>query len=156
MRDIAEDLGGRLERYPRIRDVNTNASWGYFDRERASEFAVDIRRDVVAQHDVSVEQLVEQISAAVRGQVSQNQIKIAGDEVRYDVKLEGNRDVDLVELRKVLVLTPAGAPFVWANWSPSGRAMSWPRSAVRTSSTSVRWRTSSAAPTSWATSITTR
>ena len=110
VRDIAEDLGGRLERYPRIRDVNTNASWGYFDRERASEFAVDIRRDVVAQHDVSVEQLVEQISAAVRGQVSQNQIKIAGDEVRYDVKLEGNRDVDLVELRKVLVLTPAGSP----------------------------------------------
>ena len=110
VRDIAEDLGGRLERYPRIRDVNTNASWGYFDRERASEFAVDIRRDVVAQHDVSVEHLVGQISAAVRGQVSQNQIKIGGDEVRYDVKLEGNRDVDLVELRKTLVLTPEGSP----------------------------------------------
>ena len=110
VRDIAEDLGGRLERYPRIRDVNTNASWGYFTRERASEFAVDIRRDVVARHDVSVEHLVRQISAAVRGQVSENQIKIGGEEIRYDVKLEGNREVDLVELRKTLILTPAGNP----------------------------------------------
>ena len=110
VRDIAEDLGGRLERYPRVRDVNTNASYGYFDRERASEFAVDIRRDVLAHHDVTVEHLVDQVSAAVRGQVSQNQIKIGGDEVRYDVKLEGNREVDLVELRKTLVLTPVGSP----------------------------------------------
>ncbi len=110
VRDIAEDLGGRLERYPRVRDVNTNASWGYFDRERASEFAVDIRRDVVAHHDVTVEHLVGQISAAVRGQVSESQIKIGGDEVRYDVKLEGNREVDIVELRKTLILTPAGNP----------------------------------------------
>ena len=110
VRDIAEDLGGRLQRYPRIRDVNTNASFGYFTRDRASEFAVDIRRDVVARHDMTVDGLVRQISDAVRGQVSQDLLKIGGDEVRYDVKLEGNREVDLVELRQTLVLTPAGNP----------------------------------------------
>ena len=110
VRDIAEDLGGRLQRYPRIRDVNTNASFGYFTRDRASEFAVDIRRDVVARHDMTVDVLVGQISDAVRGQVSQDLLKIGGDEVRYDVKLEGNREVDLVELRQTLVLTPSGNP----------------------------------------------
>ncbi len=110
VRDIAEDLGGRLQRYPRIRDVNTNASFGYFTRDRASEFAVDIRRDVVARHDITVDVLVGQISDAVRGQVSQDLLKIGGDEVRYDVKLEGNREVDLVELRQTMVLTPAGNP----------------------------------------------
>ncbi len=110
VRDIAEDLGRRLERYPRIREVDTNASWSFFRQERASEFAVDIYRDVVAQHGIPVEYLVGQISAAVRGQVSQRQLKVGGEEVRYDVKLEGNREVDLVELRQTLVLTPTGSP----------------------------------------------
>ena len=110
VREIAEDLGGRLERYPRVRDVNTNASYGYFTRDRASQFVVDIRREVVAQHDLPVSSLVQQISAAVRGQVSGTEIKIGGDEVRYDVKLEGNREVDLHRLRQTLILTPANDP----------------------------------------------
>ena len=110
VRDIAQDLGRRLERYPRIRDVNTNASYSYWSRDRAAQFVVDIRRDVVAQHDLPVSSLVQQISAAVRGQVSSTEIKIGGDEVRYDVKLEGNREVDLHRLRQTLILTPAGDP----------------------------------------------
>ena len=110
VREIAEDLGGRLERYPRIRDVNTNASYGFLTRDRASQFVVDIRRDVVAQHDLPVSSLVRQITAAVRGQVSSTEIKIGGDEVRYDVKLEGNREVDLHRLRQTLILTPANDP----------------------------------------------
>ena len=110
VREIAENLSRRLERYPRIRDVNPNASFGYFSRDRASEFVVDIRRDMVARHDLPVDQLVRQIGDAVRGQVSQSVIKIGRDEVRYDVKLEGNRQVDLHELRETLILTPDGDP----------------------------------------------
>ncbi len=110
VREIAENLARRLERYPRIRDVNPNASYGFFTRDRASEFVVDIRRDMVARHDLPVSSLVAQISAAVRGQVSQDEIKIGGDEVRYDVKLEGNREVDLHRLRQTLILTPEGDP----------------------------------------------
>ena len=109
VREIAENLGGRLERFPRVRDVNTNAS-GFFRRDRASEFVVDIRRDVVARHNLPVVQLVQQINAAVRGQVGQNEIKIGGDEVRYEVKLEGNREIDLHQLRQTLLLTPEGDP----------------------------------------------
>ena len=110
VREIAENLARRLERYPRIRDVNPNASYGFYTRDRATEFVVDIRRDVVARHDLPVASLVRQIGDAVRGQVSQSQIKIGGDEVRYDVKLEGNRDVDLHRLRQTLILTPDGDP----------------------------------------------
>lgn len=109
VREIAENLAGRLERFPRVRDVNPNAS-GFFSRDRASEFVVDIRRDIVARHGLSVAQLVGDIGRTVRGQVSQNQLKIGGDEVRYDVKLEGNREVDLHRLRQTLLLTPGGDP----------------------------------------------
>ena len=108
VREIAESLAIRLARFPRVRDINPNASYGGYSRSRASEFVVDIRRDIVARHNLPVVQLVRQIGAATRGQVSQNQIKIGGDEVRYDVKLEGHRQVDLYELRQTLILTPDG------------------------------------------------
>ena len=110
VRDIAEELGRRLRLAPRVRDVDTNASYGFFSRDRASEFVVDIRREMAARHNLPVSQLVAQIGAAVRGQVSQDEIKIGGDEVRYDVKIEGNREVDLQQLRQTLVLTPDGDP----------------------------------------------
>ena len=110
VRNIAEDLGGRLRRFPRVRDVDTNASFGWGARDRATEFALVIRRDIAARNGMPVDRLVGQISSAVRGQVSGATIKIGGDEVRYDVKLEGNREVDLHELKKTLVLTPAGDP----------------------------------------------
>ena len=111
VRMIAEDLGGRLERFPRVRDVDTNASSGYWGgRDRATEFAVVIRRNIAARNGMPVSRLVSQISSAVYGQVSRSTIKMGGDEIRYDVKLEGNRAIDLHELKKTLVLTPAGDP----------------------------------------------
>lgn len=110
VRDIAEDMGTRLEKLPRVRDVNTNAVWSFFGFDRATEFVVTIRRDVVARHDLPVSNLVRQIQSAVRGQVAGRTIKIGGDEIRFDVKLEGNRDIDLQRLRQTLVLTPAGRP----------------------------------------------
>ena len=110
VRDIAEDLGTRLERIARVRDVDTNASGSWYYGERASEFVVDIDRDVVARHDLSVRSLVSQIQAAVQARPGGATIKIGGDEIRYDVKLEGYRDVDVQALNQILVLTPSGQP----------------------------------------------
>ena len=110
VRDIAEDLGARLERFARIRDVDTNASFGFGASDRATEFAVAIRRAAAARYQIPVGSLVEQVSAAVRGRVTSNTIKMGGDEIRYDVKLEGHREVDLHELRNTIVLNPDGEP----------------------------------------------
>ena len=109
VRDIAEVLGARLRRQARIRDVDTNASFRSWGRDRATEFAVVIHRDRAAQNGVSVSNLVSAINSAVRGRVGGGStIKMGGDEIPYAVKLEGYREVDLHELRKTLVVTPAG------------------------------------------------
>ena len=105
---IAENLGTRLRRLSRVREVDTNASAGWFQRDKASEFVVDIDRSALSRYDLSVTDLVRQIGAAVQGQVALDQIKVAGEEIRYDVKLEGNREVDLVELRETIVSAPDG------------------------------------------------
>ena len=110
VKEIAENVGGRLERLSRVRDVNTNAALDYRDRDRATEFGVVIRRDVLASYDLTVQQLVGEVEAAVRGETSNAQIKIGGDEVRFQVKVEGNREIDLVEFTDRLVTTSTGEP----------------------------------------------
>ncbi len=109
VRDIAEVLGARLRRQARIRDVDTNSDFRY-GSDRATEFAVVINRDVAAQHGIPVSHLARQINDAVRGQVDGATIKMGGDEIRYEVKIEGYRETDLHELKKTLVLTPTGDP----------------------------------------------
>lgn len=108
VRNIAEDVGRRLTNLSRVGDVNTNASMDYRDRERAKEFGVHIRRDVLADYDLTVDRLVQEVLAAVRGQGTRSFIKMGGDEVRYDIKVEGSRQIDLIELRERLVVTNTG------------------------------------------------
>ena len=108
VRDIAEDLGGRLTRMSRIRDVDTNASGYWYVRDRATEFVVEIDRDALARYDLSVEELVVRLNAVVRGQTSQSLMKIGGEEVRFDVKVEGYRDVDLRQLEETIIVGTNG------------------------------------------------
>ena len=107
VREIAEDLGDRLARVPRVRSIDTNSA-GRFGRERATEFVVEIERDQLARHDISVQELVMRMNMAVAGQTSLAQLKIGGDEVRYEVKLEGYRDTDVQELLETIIGTSAG------------------------------------------------
>jgi len=107
VREIAEDLGDRLARVPRVRTIDTNSA-GRFVRERATEFVVEVRRDQLARHDISVQELVARMNAAVAGQTSDAQLKIGGDEVRYEVKLEGYRETDVQELLETIISTSTG------------------------------------------------
>lgn len=107
VREIAEDLGDRLARVPRVRTIDTNSA-GRFVRERATEFVVEIDRDQLARHDISVQELVARMNAAVAGQTSDAQLKIGGDEVRYEVKLEGYRETDVQELLETIISTSTG------------------------------------------------
>ena len=107
VREIAEDLGTRLRRVPRVRSVDTNSA-GRFVRERATEFVVEIKRDQLARHDMSVAELVQRMNAAVAGQTSEARLRIGGDEVRYEVKLEGYRETDVQELLETIIGTSGG------------------------------------------------
>jgi HAE1 family hydrophobic/amphiphilic exporter-1 len=108
VREIAEDLGSRLTRLPRVRDVDTNSAGAWFNRDRASEFVVTLDRRSLARYDLTVRELVGQLNAAVAGQVDRSYLKVGGEEIRYDVKLAGFEDMDVVEVRNLLITTPDG------------------------------------------------
>ncbi|MFC1660558.1 efflux RND transporter permease subunit [Gemmatimonadota bacterium] len=108
VRDIAEDLGGRLTRIARIRDVDTNASGRWFERDKATEFVVEIDREALARYDLSVQEFVARMNAVIRGQTGQSLLKLGGEEVRFDVKVEGFREVDLRELEETIITGSSG------------------------------------------------
>ena len=107
-RDIAEDVGRRLERFSRIRDVDVNSAGGWFTRDKATEYVLVLDRGRLGLHDLTARDVVYQVAAAVWGQVRPGNIRVAGEEVRFDVKLAGNEDVDVLELQELLIQTPTG------------------------------------------------
>jgi hydrophobic/amphiphilic exporter-1 (mainly G- bacteria), HAE1 family len=109
VRIIAEDLGRRLERFSRIREVDTNSAGGMFNRDRATEMVVEIDRERLALHDVTARDLVQQVGSAIRGLNQAGSIRVGGEELAFSVKLAGNRDMDMNELQDLLVPGANGA-----------------------------------------------
>ncbi len=109
VRDIAEDLGRRLERFSRVQEVNTNASTAWFQRDRASEMILDIDRDRLGMHGLTARELISHTAAAVRGRVWAQQVRVGGEEMQLEVKREGHQTIDVQGLEELLIPTRAGS-----------------------------------------------
>ena len=108
VRDIAEDLGSRLQRMSRIQDVDTNAS-GSFTRDRASEFMVEVDRATLARYNMTVQELAGGLTAAIAGaRPQQSTIQMGGDELQFEVKIEGAKMMDVYDLRETVITGPDG------------------------------------------------
>jgi HAE1 family hydrophobic/amphiphilic exporter-1 len=109
VREIAEDLGRRLERFSRVRDVDIN-SVGYFiaSRDKVIEFALAVDRHRLGLHGITTQDVVYQVLSAVPGQARADEIRIDGEEVHYEVKLEGYEEFDLLRLEELLIRAPSG------------------------------------------------
>jgi hypothetical protein len=108
VRTIAEELGRRLQRFSRIRDVDVNSAGGWYTRDKASEFVLDLNRAQLGLYGLSARDVVYQVAAGVAGQVRPGNIRIGGEEVRFDVKLEGNEETDVLALNELLIQTSSG------------------------------------------------
>ena len=108
VRDIAEDIGRRLTRLSRVQEVDTNASSGRYVQDKAAEYVVTIDRGRLARHSLTVVALVNRLQAAVAGNARLGYLKLGGEEVQYQVKLEANEDMDVLSLKETLVDTPDG------------------------------------------------
>lgn len=109
VRRIAEDLGRRLTRFSRIREVDTNASGFWYERDRAVQYVVEIDRAALARHDLTVADLAWRLGDAVSGQMRRDLIRLGGEEVRFEVKLAGYRDTDVERLTELMIPTRSGS-----------------------------------------------
>lgn len=102
-RELANGLAEKLRSYSRIRDVDTNSSSFGFIRDRATELVLDIDRQRLAMHELSAQDVVNQVGAAVRGRVSGATLQVGGEEMQLSVKLAGFRYMDAQQLLETLL-----------------------------------------------------
>ena len=121
VRDIAGDIGRRLERFGRVREVNTNVSSGWRSGETASEYVLTVDRPRLAGYGLSVEDLLRYVVSNLQGRVGFNRISLAGEEVAYALKLGGYREFSFADLRDLLVPTPTGERVRLADVADVGR-----------------------------------
>jgi hydrophobic/amphiphilic exporter-1 (mainly G- bacteria), HAE1 family len=109
VREIAEDLGARLQRFSRVKEVDTNSSGRGTFRDRATELVMAIDRRKLALHGLTARDVTTQVSSAVRGANRVSPIRIAGEEMQYSVKLTGYRDMDVVKLHELQIPATDGS-----------------------------------------------
>ncbi|MFW5950903.1 MAG: efflux RND transporter permease subunit [Gemmatimonadota bacterium] len=108
VREVAADLGRRLERFNRIREVDTN-SGGRWAQDRETELVLQLDRQRLALHDLTARDVVWQVTAATQSSAQNRPVRVAGEELQFAVKLEGNRELDLLELQDLLLPSRAGS-----------------------------------------------
>ncbi|HUP00848.1 MAG TPA: efflux RND transporter permease subunit [Gemmatimonadota bacterium] len=107
---LADDLAARLVRFPRIRDVDPNASGFWFERDVEMELVLTPDRARLAGYGLTVERLLDQVSAFTRGQLARDVAALSGEEVDLSVKIEGANEADVGELMDLVVATEGGDP----------------------------------------------
>ena len=110
VREIAENLADRLRNVSRVQDVDANAAGGFFTRDRATEFVMTLDRVALARYDLTVQEFVARVNSALRGRTALSTVKIEGDDIHFEVKLEGFRDLDVLGLRQTIITAGTGAP----------------------------------------------
>ncbi|MBW3554807.1 MAG: efflux RND transporter permease subunit, partial [Gemmatimonadetes bacterium] len=107
VREIAEDLGQRLTRFSRIREVDTNSA-GRWNRDKETELVLSLDRRKLALHDLTARDVVWQVAAATRSSAGGDPVRIGGEELQFAVKLAGNRELDLLQLQNLGIPSSTG------------------------------------------------
>jgi HAE1 family hydrophobic/amphiphilic exporter-1 len=108
VRKIAEDIAERLEKISRVHDVDASSTSGFGGGERSVELVVRVNRDKLALHDITSQDVVQKVSAAVRGTIGANPIRLAGEDLQLEAKLSGYDTFDLLQLEQLLLRSATG------------------------------------------------
>ncbi len=107
--EIAEDFGDRIGNHARVHEVDTNASAGFFVRDRATEFVALVDREAAARLGVSVSEATSLIRSSLRGTGPAGTVTLGEEPVRFEVKLAGYRQADVQDLQETVVATSSGS-----------------------------------------------
>ncbi|UCE02906.1 MAG: efflux RND transporter permease subunit, partial [Candidatus Latescibacterota bacterium] len=107
--ELAEQIGDRLERHPRIRDVDRNASSWMVDDAIDLELIPD--RERMARLGVSMQQLVDLLQPATAGDLMEQMLRGADGDVIGRVQLAGADALTPPDIQVALAQTDAGVSF---------------------------------------------
>lgn len=102
---IAEDLGNKLERNPRVRDVDTNSSVRRL-KEDLYEMVLRVDREKLKRFHLTTAEILNSVQNYLRESLSWQRIKFAGKEIDYRIKVRGHREFNMENLGQLLIETP--------------------------------------------------
>ena len=108
--DIALDLKRRLERIPRVRDVNVTSGSFWWSGERAFEVVLRPDRAALARFGLTASDLARAVGREVAGSVGSQRLVLGDEELVLNLKDRGARERTLDQLAAALVPNPGGAP----------------------------------------------
>ncbi len=108
VREIAEDMAARLERFTRVRDVNPNVSSSWQTRDREFEYYVEPDRAKLASSSLTVFDLLRYVSSNVQGTQDRGRARVGGEEIPFTAKVAGYRDFDFFDLTDLKVPVTTG------------------------------------------------
>ena len=106
---VAMDLKRRLQRIPRVGDVDINAG-SFFRSEKVYSVVLRPDRAALARYGLTASDLAQAVAREVQGPVGQQRLSVAGEEVPVVLKSVGARDRSLAELRNAIVPNAQDAP----------------------------------------------
>ena len=109
VRDVAEDLGLRLRRFTRVRDVDTNASSRRFDHDRAIEVVLRLDRARLAANGLTPRDVVDHVLLEAGSGGAGQVILVGGEERSLLLRSSGAREEDVLGLEQSLVRAAGGA-----------------------------------------------
>lgn len=104
---MALDIKERLERIPRVRNVDISTASGFM-REKATGVAIEPDRAALARFGLTSADLGAAVGREIRTQVGAQLLEIGGDEIPVNVKALGANSRSLEELREAFIPTPDG------------------------------------------------
>ena len=107
---VALDLKSRLERFPRVRDVNVNVASLAYGGQRSYQVMFEPDRSALARYGVTAAQFDAAMSREMRSASAQIPLEIGGEEMPVYVQSIGARERTLDELREALVPNALQAP----------------------------------------------
>lgn len=108
VREIAEDVGRRLQRFSRIQDVDTNSDGAWFQHDKATEVVLRVDRPALVAHGISAADVVQRVGAAVGRNGAWGRLRVGDEEVLFSVALDGHERMDVQQLRQLLIPGPGG------------------------------------------------
>ena len=107
---IAQDLKRRLERIPRVRDVDINSGSFWWRSDRAYEVVLRPDRAALARFGLTASDLARAVGREVAGAVGSQRMVLGDEEIALTLKDRGARERTLDQLAAALVPNPSGAP----------------------------------------------
>ncbi len=106
VREIAEEFRGRIERNPRIAEVDIDRSFGRWNK--MYELVLLLNRHAIAHSGLTVAEVMRAIRSLTRGVLEHSTLALEGEHIPYVIKFSGYKEFSVDDLFHVSIVNNRG------------------------------------------------